>query len=314
MDNSRDSSIWRSLAVAFGDGLAFGVGMALSQKAGRREAPLQTETPPSGDRLEALDHRLAQLENTPARIDPKALETIVGAIESELRARDEQWSRRLESAVESAAHTARAEAGEASAAVRKEHTGLIAKLREDVVADLRALESQGLALQQEVNESLPRLIEERIAAALEIRTVEIEARLRAEIRESAAQASAAAAETVDGAIEQKLVLLREALAGRDHEIGELRESLAASDRRTLDLLSAIGQACRAAADRTALAPEPAPAEDPPPAAEPAAAEAQPAAPADNAPNFAIEMRRAWNLPLVSTLLLTGGCLACLHWL
>jgi len=31
MLNSRDSSIWRSLAVAFGDGVAFGVGVKLTQ-------------------------------------------------------------------------------------------------------------------------------------------------------------------------------------------------------------------------------------------------------------------------------------------
>ena len=33
MDKSRDSSVLRSLAVAFGDGLAFGVGMKLTQTA-----------------------------------------------------------------------------------------------------------------------------------------------------------------------------------------------------------------------------------------------------------------------------------------
>src|SRR5580704_16942056 len=36
MQSSSDSSIWRSLAVAFGDGLAFGVGVKLSQNAARQ--------------------------------------------------------------------------------------------------------------------------------------------------------------------------------------------------------------------------------------------------------------------------------------
>src|ERR1039458_7515550 len=35
MQSSRDSSVWKSLAVAFGDGLAFGVGVKLSQGAAR---------------------------------------------------------------------------------------------------------------------------------------------------------------------------------------------------------------------------------------------------------------------------------------
>src|SRR5436190_1951109 len=35
MQNSRDSSVWRTLAVAFGDGLAFGVGVTLTRSAAR---------------------------------------------------------------------------------------------------------------------------------------------------------------------------------------------------------------------------------------------------------------------------------------
>jgi len=52
MQNSRDLSLWRSLALAFGDGLAFGVGMKLSQNAVRskhfKERPRQIDrTPPA---------------------------------------------------------------------------------------------------------------------------------------------------------------------------------------------------------------------------------------------------------------------------
>ena len=35
MQSSRDSSVWRTLAVAFGDGLAFGVGVTLTRNAAR---------------------------------------------------------------------------------------------------------------------------------------------------------------------------------------------------------------------------------------------------------------------------------------
>jgi hypothetical protein len=290
--------------------------MALSQKAGRREAPLPNENPIPVDRVDTLQRRLAQLENAPARLGPKALETIVGVIENDLRARDEQWSCRLAGAVESAAHTSRAEAGEATAAVRKELGGLINTLREDVVADVRELESQGLAWRQEVNETIPGMVEQRVAEALAHRSAEIEARLQEEIRQSASRAAALAAEAFDGAIEQKLGLLREALAGRDREIADLRQSLASSDRRVADLLAAIGQSLHAAAERIAPAREP---EPEPTFATPddprAAMEEQPSvAPSEDAPRFAVEMRRAWNLPLVSSLLLTGGCLAFLHWL
>ena len=70
MDTSRDSSVWRSLAVAFGDGLAFGVGMTLTQKAGRRGALPQTETRALPEHLQDLELRLAQVEKAPGRFDP----------------------------------------------------------------------------------------------------------------------------------------------------------------------------------------------------------------------------------------------------
>jgi len=42
MQNSRDSSVWRTLAVAFGDGLAFGAGVTLTRSAARLAAPRST--------------------------------------------------------------------------------------------------------------------------------------------------------------------------------------------------------------------------------------------------------------------------------
>ena len=46
MQTSRDSSVWKSLAAAFGDGLAFGVGMKLSQNAARLRRPIHGANSP----------------------------------------------------------------------------------------------------------------------------------------------------------------------------------------------------------------------------------------------------------------------------
>jgi hypothetical protein len=262
MENGRDSSVWRSLAVAFGDGLAFSVGMALAQKA-RREAPAQAALQSENsaipvDRIAELERRLAQLERTPARIDPKVLETIVGAFENDLRARDEEWTRRLDVAVEPARQ----------AVSRKEHAELIEALR------------HGIA------EAVPRIVHERVSALLNTRLGDIEARLR----EEAQQAAVIAAE---GA-------LRTQLAEREREISELREELAASHRRTADLLSAIGDACKRAAEPVAEQ-----------AAEPEAPKAEAAG--EEGPRFPTEPPRVWSLPLVSSLLVASGCFAAMHW-
>jgi NADH dehydrogenase/NADH:ubiquinone oxidoreductase subunit G len=312
MENARDSSIWRGLAVAFGDGLAFGVGMALSQR--RREGMLPAEISAPSERFAELERRIAQLENAPARLDQKALETIVNVIEADLHQRDEQWARRLASAVESAGEAVRAEAAEKNAATRKEHADLLTALRKDVVADLHALEAQAIAFQQEVHEAIPRIVETRIEALLAARAAELEERLQEEVRQSAVRASGIAAKALDSAVERKLDLLREALASRDREIADLRRSLADSDQRTLDLLAAIGQACRAAAERTTPAPGASPgSRDGQPTGDAAALPAS-AESADTSPRFEFEPARTWSLPLVSSLLVASGCIACLHWL
>jgi len=60
MQNSRDSSVWRTLAVAFGDGLAFGVGVTLTRSAARlaanRSATIKRRTG-RGSRNASARHR-----------------------------------------------------------------------------------------------------------------------------------------------------------------------------------------------------------------------------------------------------------------
>jgi len=314
MENSRDSSVWRSLAVAFGDGLAFGVGMTLTQKAGRRGGLPQPETGTLPEHLEQLERRLAQAEKAPARLDPKVLETIVNALEARLRERDGQWADRLAGSAESITAAMRREGDEKIALVRQQNADLVTALRQDVVADLRALEGQAVSLQQEIADAIPRTVEDQVAARLESRAGEIEERLRAEIRQSAAQATILAVEALDSAIEPKLALLRGLLDERDHEIVELRQCLAASDRRSRDLLQALGEICHAAAERMGPPPSGDAADDAGQPAEPAPPATAPEAPPEDPPRFAVEPARLWRIPLVSSLLIAGGCLLCLHWL
>jgi hypothetical protein len=104
MQNSRDSSVWRSLAVAFGDGLAFGVGMKLTQSAVRQPAPADSDEPPlTGDRIEDLERRLLRLEQAPAALPPgpsgsfdrKVMEAVVNALDARLNEMSSQVERRL---------------------------------------------------------------------------------------------------------------------------------------------------------------------------------------------------------------------------
>src|ERR1700691_2214809 len=116
MQNNRDSSILRSLAVAFGDGLAFGVGMKLTQGGGRggeapapeiaREIALAADLAPLLERLDAIEGRIGKVERAPAVIAPasaaapapfdqKVLEAIVKALDARLLEQAGQVERRI---------------------------------------------------------------------------------------------------------------------------------------------------------------------------------------------------------------------------
>ena len=112
MQSSRDSSIWRSLAVAFGDGVAFGVGIKLAQGPNRPAATAPAAAPAAApaldsvtDRLQELEHRLASIENAPppvipaasapAPFDQKVLEAIVNALDARLKEQAGAVERRL---------------------------------------------------------------------------------------------------------------------------------------------------------------------------------------------------------------------------
>src|ERR1035438_5583636 len=101
MESSRDSSVWRNLAVTFGGGLALGaVGMKLTQTALRPVEFAPRPEPnlnPLTDRLARMERRLERVERAPApprpaaashtaaaHIDQKVLEAVIGAVDARL--------------------------------------------------------------------------------------------------------------------------------------------------------------------------------------------------------------------------------------
>jgi hypothetical protein len=85
MQNRRDSSVWCNLAAAFGDGLAFGVGVALSRTAAHRAAT----------RTESLE--LLPADDKPP--DPEAVLTVIDARFTEIGGHIGQRLAELESKV-----------------------------------------------------------------------------------------------------------------------------------------------------------------------------------------------------------------------
>ena len=230
MQNNRDSSILRSLAVAFGDGLAFGVGMKLTQGGGRGvgapAAEIAREIAPAADltpllgRLDAIEGRIGKVERAaiapssaaaPAPFDQKVLEAIVKALDARLLEQAGQVERRiteLEARLAIELKTLHQQDHQVASGVQAHIEELNGQFNDQLAAIRRRSDEERAAMQREIA-SLQREFVMEAALAVEERTAE----LRMEIQ------------------------------SRDSQIVELRARLEVGDERLHNVVLAIGQAC-----------------------------------------------------------------------
>jgi hypothetical protein len=306
MQTSRDSSIWRSLAVAFGDGLAFGVGMTLTQPAASRpSAALAPEANPAplADRLQWIERRLAEIEQKPAAVpapafDQKVLEAVVNALDVRLKEQASHVERRL------------------------------AEIESNFTAELKTLRQQDQAIASTVEAHLGNL-QDHFNEKLEGVRGEVE-RDCAALRQSMHEELALAVKTTsDAAIQQSLEPIRTEAAQKDNQIAQLRQRIEESDSAMLELLNGIGDLVRQAAERRTATQPPPGAATPAPEPQPAAAPSDPAPSQDTVthadelePEVALpalaqaaKPNRLWRVPLVSSLMVAGSacCLMMMHY-
>ena len=214
---SRDSSVWRSLAVAFGDGLAFGVGVKLSQGGASRPAKTpdaQTDSAPMPARIEQLEHRLAQLEQAraiqpaPAPFDQRILGAIVQVLDARLKQRD--------------------------AAVEQR----IAELETRITAEIQSLRRQDQAIVDAVEAQIEE-VQDCFVSQLE------------QVHRQVAQNRAALLDEVGSAVHDSLEAVRVESVEKDRQIEELRQKVEDGDSAFLDLLNGLGDLLRRATGRRA---------------------------------------------------------------
>ncbi len=182
MQSSRDSSLWRSLAVAFGDGLAFGVGVKLSQAAGRQLAAPQSSTPvrsdptPLTERVEQIEQNLKRIdraERTPmtgsSAVDQKVLEAIINALEARLAEHAGQAERRVADLEARLAIELRS--------LDQQDDSISRRAAEDIAA----LQQEMVGVNREFGEAVARIVADQVASQVQARAAALEQALPAKI-------------------------------------------------------------------------------------------------------------------------------------
>jgi hypothetical protein len=170
MQNSREDSVWRALAVAFGDGLAFGVGMNLTQNAVRMAAGrVRPESQPLADRVAAIEQRIDRAKASGSLPSPAELESRITQLTSHFERHIAEVEVKFKIQVESLHSRDRA-------------------LAQELDAQMSAFRDHMIALHREFAETLSRLVEEQIDAGVTARLAPMEDHLRQAVREEAQNA------------------------------------------------------------------------------------------------------------------------------
>jgi hypothetical protein len=160
MNGSRDAAVWKKLALALGDGLAFGVGVNLSNNAAARMTPpARPDIGTLAERLTGIEQRIEkarQNHTLPGAFQQKMVEAVVTVVDARLREQAAQIEKRVTDEI---------------AALRGEMGLQIAANRQTAVEENDALRGQMTDLNRQLAESLAQLVEDQFAAAVELRRV-----------------------------------------------------------------------------------------------------------------------------------------------
>jgi hypothetical protein len=173
MHHSREDSVWRTLAVAFGDGLAFGAGVNLSRRAVQITAGKPTtHSQPLAERLSAIEQRIEHARAAGTLHSLPALDVRV----TELSARFEQALAQHE------------------VQIKIQLEGLQergSQMAQDLAGQMAGLRVEMVSLHKEFAEDISRLIDVQIETGIAARLESFEASMREAIQEEVRRASAA---------------------------------------------------------------------------------------------------------------------------
>lgn len=290
--------------MAFGDGVAFGVGMKLARKPPGRTAPhAPAQAVAVDDRLLELEKRMEQLEHAPAPSEPEQhLEAEPAATAMDI---NQQAVDALMKAVEAAL---------------KEHAGQverqIAQLEVRIAIELKSLQQQDhalasqmtglrtelISLHREFADAVAAIVEEQVANQTELSTEKLDQTVATRVAAETERLTQAVA----SAVEEKSTALRAEINARSAEITDLRDRLKNSDQNVLEVILGMGELCRQVGERLHSAPPSQPTAETPSESE---------APGTGVPGFAQHTGRSiLQIPLLSSIVLTAAGLVALYFL
>jgi len=235
MQNSRDSSVWRTLAVAFGDGRPFGAGIASQHSAERLATPgsATADRRPINDLLSEIERRIeharaaGKLPAAGVALNRKAADAVVKAIDGRFSEIGGQIDRRLaELEVKVRIELGPLDAQDRALAagvqtqldeLRGEIGQAIARERQGIDADMRALRAQMAVIHKEFAETLARLVDEQIDKTVANRLRAVEGKWRETVREEVRQ------------------------SGQERQIARLRERVESQEGKLRGLATALGR-------------------------------------------------------------------------
>ena len=210
------NAVLKNLAVAFGGGLAFGVGMKLGQASAQQEAGAAVDLNPLTDRLDEIESQIrnvatAVLSNAPKNqrsdaLESQAVDQIAEASETRLALRLEQADQRI-TRIE-----AKLELGDIPSAGRGSES---AQMLEELEIELRAV----------------------IDASVQ----ELETRLQRDVSNIRSETIQAVSQTIETTAVRRISALEQSLTGQSEAIEGLRQKLVANDQHMEKLLATVKQ-------------------------------------------------------------------------
>jgi hypothetical protein len=290
MQNSRDSSVFRGLARPLGDALAFGMGMTLAQTARKRTDRSPGESGAGGAIEAAIDHAVS------ARI-----ESSFDGLRREIDAMQHDYAKTMGGLL--AEHVAKEVSERSGTDLGRLRVEIAQTQREFADAVGQIVTQQIEAKVQTLAEEIDRQISEHAAAVRDemVRVHDTFAeRMAAILRDQVDSQVSARTSAIHKALSQQIdsavtEAVREEAAG-------IRKETAGAHQTMANFLSAVGSACRDAAEKAAHTP---PAQLAPASAD----EARP-------PEFS-QLKKTGELlriPLVSSLVLTVGGMLLAHYM